>query len=189
MEEGSKSATLVAFVPNLETLQWHHAREEFVAKELLGHQPQVKGALVVFQDDEASTTKRVWCVWTRVFGSEGSDDILYILRIVFPDTANAAPSNGSRAINTVESESGSQILAVASALRAAQFEAAKWGMSVVRAWNPTPTVISAATVLDPTLQVVDRQEDSITSLRWHQAELGEADGNVEWLGNEKFGWS
>ena len=53
--------TCVALVPDVQTLRWHHAREEFVAGELLNRHPEIKGACV------SELGSRVWCYWTRVW--------------------------------------------------------------------------------------------------------------------------
>ena len=188
MEDGSTTGTLVALVPDARTMQWHHAREEFVATELLDRHPQVKGALATFQDDKSSLAKRVSCIWARIFGSDDSEDVLYILRVVVPDGTDTVSSDESERIEEVGTSPIPQCLAVAAVLRAAQLEAARWGMKTVRGWNPTELVTSAAKVLDPTVRVIERQEQSITSLRWHSPGLDEPDDKVEWLGNERFGW-
>ena len=50
------SKTAVALLPDLETIQWQHARENFVGQELHGEVPKIKGAIV---GEEKG--KRVWC--------------------------------------------------------------------------------------------------------------------------------
>ena len=155
----------VAVIPDVETMQWHHAREEFVARELIGRFPDVKGAMSTMGDG-----KRVWCIWTRVFGSEKDGYTLYILRLV------------------VEGEDGSQDVdeehatATAAVLRAAQEEAATWEMQAVEIWNPSPTIVAAANKVLPGSVVVERESESITSLMWYGSE------EVDWIANDKYGW-
>src|SRR3954463_13697100 len=49
----------VAILPDIETIQWQHSREEFVSNELFQRVPVIKGALT------GILGKRVWCIWTR----------------------------------------------------------------------------------------------------------------------------
>ncbi|MCJ1397718.1 hypothetical protein MMC11_000914 [Xylographa trunciseda] len=151
--------TRVAFVPDGETLAWHHAREEFAAREVLGRRPDVKGALVEGREG------RVWAVWTRTFGAGEEGNVLHVLRMV------------------VEGEEGEECVeGAAEVLRAAQREAGRWAMKTVEVWNPERVVIDAARRIVGEVEVVERDEESITSLMWY------GKGEVEWVGNEKYGW-
>ena len=172
--------TLVCLIPDFETLQWHHAREEFLAKELRGGKvPEVKGAYVQLPD-----RSRLWCVWTRVFGSES--DTLHILRLVIEGEEQLSAENSDDSMNGEDEGTGSEkVLAVAALLREAQAEAARWEMNEVQIWNPTSLVVQAARKIEPkNAGVIHRDEESIASLRWHH----EDSTNIEWLGNEKYGW-
>jgi hypothetical protein len=76
---------------------------------------------------------------------------------------------------------------VASLLLAAQQEATKFNLSEVQAWNPTPTTAQAAKVAYPGVAaVIDRESQSIASLKWYSS--GSPLDEVEWIGNEKYGW-
>ncbi|MCJ1435202.1 hypothetical protein MMC27_004574 [Xylographa pallens] len=151
--------TRVAFVPDVETMAWHHAREEFAAREVLGRWPEVKGAVVERGEG------RVWAVWTRTFGAEKEGNVLHVLRMV------------------VEGEEGTwRVEAAAEVLRAAQREAGRWAMKTVEVWNPEGVVVVAARRIHGEVEVVERDEESITSLMWY------GEGQVEWVGNEKYGW-
>ncbi|MCJ1394426.1 hypothetical protein MMC18_007304 [Xylographa bjoerkii] len=151
--------TRVAFVPDVETMGWHHAREEFAAGEMQGRKPDVKGALV-----EAGEG-RVWAVWTRTFGAGEEGSVLHVLRMVVEGE-----------------EDGERVEAAAKVLRAAQREAGRWGMKTVEVWNPERVVVEAARTILGEVEVVERDEESITSLMWY------GEGKVEWVGNEKYGW-
>lgn len=72
------SRVRVALIPDANTIQWHHAREEFLAQKLLGRWPDIKGAIA-----ERSAGERVWGIWTRTFSSE--ENTLNILRLVIED--------------------------------------------------------------------------------------------------------
>lgn len=172
-----KSGVSVALIPDLATIQWHHAREEFVAKELLGKVPQVKGAIV-----QGERGQRVWCIWTRTFGSEQGGNTLNILRIVIEgEVEEVAFRNGTEEPNRW------QILAASSVLRSACLEAANWTMQDIQLWNPTHLTILAAKQLEPTTKIIEREDDSIASLRWHGPQL-DSNAELTWVGNEKYGW-
>ncbi|KAI9774283.1 MAG: hypothetical protein M1840_004177 [Geoglossum simile] len=191
----------VAFIPDLKSMEYHHAREEFISREVSGCEPSVKGAIVGEAEGQ-----RAWCIWTRVYGSK--DTTLYILRFVFEDEATegaslAHPTEGARPTNGMPSEVKSkQVDAAASLLLAAQREASRWGMKDIQIWNPEPvTLLASQRVLNLTsrvaeisgIEVVDREKESIASLRWYgasqQSELqGLQWGDIEWIGNEKYAW-
>ncbi|MCJ1282919.1 hypothetical protein MMC26_002245 [Xylographa opegraphella] len=156
--------TRVAFVPDVETVGWHHAREEFAAEEMLGRRPEVKGAVV------ETAEGRVWAVWTRTFGASEEGNLLHVLRMVVEGALE-------------EKEEGTwSVEAAAEVLRAAQREAGRWAMKTVEVWNPEGVVVLAARSIVGEVEVVDRDEESITSLMWY------GEGEVEWVGNEKYGW-
>ena len=103
-------------MPDAETLSWHHAREEFVANELYGKSPEVKGAIVGTEEG-----KRVWCVWMRTWYNsdpqKSKGNSLNILRLVVEDPEytdfNAASDDG------VEQAKGSYVTAAIASLLAA----------------------------------------------------------------------
>lgn len=109
-----------------------------------------------------------------------------IVREGFGDLANVAKSEGPRPI-TNGSGFRKQVQKIASLLFAAQQEAAKSLLAEVHAWNPTPPVVLAAKLAYPELgAVIDRASQSITSLKWYGE--GSALEDVDWIGNEKYGW-
>jgi len=77
---------------------------------------------------------------------------------------------------------------VAAVLHAAQLEGQKWYMGEVNLWNPTSISLAAARLLKPDVQVFDRENDSITSLRWYGEGAEDPVGKIDWLVNEKYGW-
>ena len=194
----------VAFVPDLKSMEYHHAREEFVARELFGYEPRVKGAIV--GDAEGH---RAWCVWTRVYN--GNDEpnqatTLYILRLVIEgeevvdQMGLAHNTNVAPAVNDGFSETKNRrVDAVASLLLAAQREASRWGMKDVHIWNPGPITMLAAhraLNLNPgaagtSVAVVDREKESITSLMWYgDSQQPDLEG-IGWKDiecNEKYAW-
>ncbi|KAG9246207.1 hypothetical protein BJ878DRAFT_302556 [Calycina marina] len=160
----------VYLVPDYEVMQWHHLREDFMTGKLFGKSPTTKGAIV---GEEGS---RVWAIWTRAYygpldGAE-SGNTLYILRLIVEDEQ----------VNEANTQ------ALKSILELAQAEAAEWRCQHVALWNPTENVkgLVGNTKLDH--ESVDRQSDSIASLMWYGSKDHEKVDDVEWLGNEKYGW-
>ena len=120
------SGISVALLPDVNTIQWHHAREEFVAKELLDKWPDLKGAMI-----RGPVGTRVWCIWTRTFGSES--DTLNILRLVIENEALRCETSDAAMIQSDES-TRRQVLAVTSVIRSACDEAAKWNLDEIQLW-------------------------------------------------------
>lgn len=158
----------IAILPNYDHFVWHWAREEFYAENLVSDRspPMVKGAGV----DQAG----VYCTWTRTFHEKPEDNVLYILRWVYDEPTSPA---GEQDI----------IQAMAAILRRAQHEAHDWNMSKIEFWNPTALLQKAVALVDPKSELVHREKESISCLRW----TGEAQGlgkDVEWWLNEKYTW-
>ncbi|KAK7535932.1 uncharacterized protein J3D65DRAFT_646245 [Phyllosticta citribraziliensis] len=172
--DAANGKTRVALIPNVETIRWHHAREQFVGTELYGRFPSIKGGVVGDKEGQ-----RIWCYWTRMWSNpnkgESKGNTLHILRIVIEP--NVVP--------------GSVVPAIAALLARAQREAAEWHMEQVDYWNPSPEVVAAAQLLDPKAEVVDRDSESIASLRWFgesPSDGGSIADSIEWVANEKYGW-
>ncbi|KAK5165348.1 hypothetical protein LTR04_001270 [Oleoguttula sp. CCFEE 6159] len=174
-----------ALIPDVDVIQWHHAREEFVAKELYGRTPVVKGAIV-----DNKPGHRVWCYWTRMWYNddpqENKDNTLHILRLV---SEGESLSEGHPPDANHQTNGHSSIApAIASLLAAAQQEASQWTMGDVEIWNPTCVTIEAAQHLDPAAEVTHRDKESIASLRWYGENPDRPAEHVNWIGNEKYGW-
>lgn len=174
----------IAVVPDAATLAWHHAREEFIAKEVFNRDPEIKGVIVGTEPG-----KRAWCIWTRVWTNPDEDDgnTLHILRLVVEDGLHSASNDFSPATEakTSEVQSSPAVPAIAALFAAAQKQAAEWDMEVVEFWNPNSIALAAARTLDEGAKVHVRDKASICSLRWY----GEEDGQeLQWVCNEKYGW-
>ncbi|CBX92749.1 hypothetical protein IAQ61_005886 [Plenodomus lingam] len=205
--KGSKAA--VALTPDIDTIRWHHAREEFVGMELHGKTPKIKGAMVTTGEG-----KRVWCYWTRMWynpnTAEAKGNTLHILRLAIDDAksriaingATNGQSNGQSNGHTnsdanghtnghVNDKSGdeSEEAAIASLLAMAQHEAEEWKMEHVEMWTPSPSALAAARRLHPSAEVIDRDTESIACLRWYPDHDGPVADRIDWVGNEKYGWS
>lgn len=166
--EESPGTAKVAIEPDYDHFCWHWAREEFYSERLRPDkgQPLIKGA--------GHDGVGVYCAWNRNFGEQSNENTLFILRWTYEDPKTPAQTQA-----TIE--------AMAAILRRAQHEAHEWGMATVEFWNPTLLMQKAVSLLDPTIQVVHREQSSIASLRWTGAENGLGD-DVEWLWNEKYAW-
>ncbi|KAH3952433.1 hypothetical protein HBI56_133950 [Parastagonospora nodorum] len=180
--QGSKPA--IALLPDIDTIRWHHAREEFVGTELHRKAPKVKGAIVGTEKG-----KRVWCYWTRMWynnnPAEAKGNTLHILRLVIEDGswADTAASHGNGA-----SKDHSYEASIAALMALAQQEAETWKMEHVEIWNPAEETVKAAQRLYPSAEVVDRDEESIASLQWYPKHDGPIAEKLDWIANEKYGW-
>lgn len=156
----------VAIPPDFDHMVWHWAREEFYAEKMFPKRdpPVVKGA--------GEDRTRVYCAWNRNFGE--SPYTLYILRWVYDE-----PTSPEQEQETVD--------AMAAVLRRAQYEAHQWNIAKVEFWNPSPLLVRAAALVDPSVKIVHREKTSIASLKWNGAEQGLGD-EVEWWWNEKYAW-
>ena len=170
----------VALIPDVKTMKWHHAREEFATKEMLARVPDIKGAYI-----KTDAGDQVWCIWTRTFDSDEAGNTLHILRLVIEGERLARSSESEPII--LEHSDQAKVQASAALLQAAQLEASKWDMKDVQIWNPSSLTVLAARELEPAAQVIHRDEKSIASLRWHGVDPEEC-SKVDWVGNEKYGW-
>ena len=175
--------TCVALIPDLETMQWHHAREEFAGKEMLGREPDIKGAHARCEDGS-----QVWCIWTRTFGSTEAGNTLNILRFYIEGDEDTAryDSEAVGDLTDLKIINHAKLHAAAAVLHEAQVEATRWDMKDVQIWNPDPLTVLAARHIEPTTELIHRDNESIASLRWHGEPEDRTD--VEWIGNEKYGW-
>jgi len=147
-------------------MKWHHFREEYLGKIIFGKAPTIKGAI--------SPSGKRWCIWNRNFNKfDSSLKKMSILRIVDTEENDVA-----------EEVKVNEIVAL---LKAAQEQARLWGMKEVLVWSPSERVVKAAReILGRQVVVVEREENSICSLRWN-GEEGQG-ANVIWDLNEKFAW-
>lgn len=176
------STLRVALIPDLKTIQWHHAREEFAAKELLNRNPEAKGAYVTTNEDE-----KAWCIWLRTYGNDDFGNTLHILRFCIQGEEQQLQGVENEALGDVEGQDKRKIRAGAAVLEAAQHEARTWNMKDVQMWNPSPLALLAAQAVEPSAQLIYRDKESISSLRWHGLDT-ENTPKIEWVGNEKYGW-
>ncbi|RMD44957.1 hypothetical protein DV735_g9, partial [Chaetothyriales sp. CBS 134920] len=158
------NTTFVAIDPDLAHFRWHHAREEFVFSALGKKEPLIKGA--------THLPTGIAVVWTRVLSKDPNDWKLYVLHIIIPPGSDWT-SQGQEALSAL--------------LLRAQLEATTWDLQGgVEIWDPKDTIVSAAQNLrtedHDKVEVVERDEDHIPSLRWTGA--GGEDTDVVWLYNQ-----
>lgn len=169
---------VVAIVPDVQTIMWMHAREDFICQEIFTRYPEIKGAIVGMGEG-----KHAWCYWVRMYyndevgNSEGNN--LYVMRIAIEPGLEG----------TMEGE-----VACAALLQAAQREAHGWHMQDVVVWNPTEMIQRAAARAlgkkPGEVKVEEREKESICMLRWYGdgGKAGTARDSVQWVANDKFAW-
>lgn len=163
------TTTLVGIMPDLDQLQWHLAREAFACKDLFSKIPTSHGALY-----KTSSGSRIWAIWKRNHSgsiSQPQKNILSFLRFVIEDESVSIEELG-KALEVI--------------VQAARGEAGVWKCGKVEMWNPEERVKTlAGGNAGLQAEFVDREDDSISSLRW----FGEGSvDNVVWVGNEKYCW-
>lgn len=178
--------TRVCIIPDHDHMQWHHIREDFMCQKIFGKRPQIRGAIV------GEDGHRVWAVWTRSYydplEEASSGNKLYILRLVVEDDESENELSGM-ARDTLLNGSllDEQAQKLKSVLQIAQSQAATWSLKNVELWNPTPLVQSLIRKTSLQYNRVERENESIPSLMWYGEGGGKLD-ELEWVGNEKYGW-
>jgi GNAT superfamily N-acetyltransferase len=159
--------THVALLPELDALLWHLMREDYMTKCIFGKTPAVRGAVA------GEPGKRVWAVWMRgYYGGlkKMEGNTLHVLRVVVedPEQPDEELVDGFRSI-----------------VQMAQHEAAEWKTQDVQVWNPTPKLRGLVEKCGVKFEFVNRDKDSIASLRWYGAE---PTAELDWVANEKYAW-
>jgi hypothetical protein len=180
------SKTHVCIVPDHEHIQWHHVREDFMCQKIFGRQPTIRGAVI------GEEGHRVWAMWTRSFygpvGKASSGNALHILRLVIEDEAPeiifSSKTGGALSNGSLMDEQAQKLKSV---LQVAQSQAAEWSLLHVELWNPTPLVQSLVQKTDLQHSKVERESESIPMLMWYGAGDGKLN-DIDWAGNEKYGW-
>jgi GNAT superfamily N-acetyltransferase len=161
----------IALIPDHDTMVWHHMREDFMTNKLFGRSPTTRGAIV------GESGSRVWAVWARMYSGPldeaKSESTLHLLRLVIENDAEAEAAANAEKLQSI--------------LELAQREAREWRAGHVELWNPTPYVKGLVRTLAIEHSEVERQQESIASLRWYGSGSGGVE-NIEWVGNEKHGW-
>ena len=173
-------------IPDLEHMRWHISKEEFATKHLFNTLPRAKGARA------GPSGSKVWALWThRYYGhpdASTSRNVLYILRLVMEvdETATRLSSDATKRPEPTVYEQ--QIVYLRAILQAAQTEANEWELDVVKIWDPTPLVLDMLAQGGLEYKVIERENDSIASLLWYDADGGVSDERPLWLNNEHYAW-
>jgi hypothetical protein len=159
--------THVALLPELDALLWHLMREDYMTKCIFGKTPAARGAVA------GEPGKRVWAVWMRgYYGGlkKMEGNTLHVLRVVVedPEQPDEELVDGFRSI-----------------VQMAQHEAAEWKTQDVQVWNPTPKLRGLVEKCGVKFEFVNRDKDSIASLRWYGEE---PTAELDWVANEKYAW-
>ncbi|KAM7186175.1 lysine acetyltransferase [Naviculisporaceae sp. PSN 640] len=161
---GKKSAA--AILPSLEQLLWHMMREDYMTKHIFGKTPDVRGAVY------GEKGKRIWAIWSRGYygGLETiKGNTFHILRFVIEDEEGMEEEEMVKGFGEI--------------VKIAQREAGEWRSEDIQMWNPGETTRRLIEKSGVEYKIVEREEDSIASLRWYgEGEL------EEWVGNEKYAW-
>lgn len=131
-------------------------------------------------------------MWYNSNRESSKDNTLHILRLVVEDTdavqellpqmngTEMDDSNENGSYDDSSSEDGSSengthawltreqmhVKSIEVLLRAAQVHADLWKMESVEFWNPTPERVEAARRIHGEAKVVDRDKESISSMKW-----------------------
>jgi hypothetical protein len=161
----------VALIPDHDTMVWHHMRENFMTQKLLGRSPSIRGAIA------GDSGSRVWAIWIRTYygpvEQADSGNTLHILRLVIENDSPSETATNAEKLKSI--------------IELARREAKEWRSGWVELWNPTPYVKDLVQKVGMEHTEVEREKESIASLRWYGPGSG-GTKNIEWVGNEKFGW-
>ncbi|KAK7417351.1 hypothetical protein QQX98_004628 [Neonectria punicea] len=160
-----------AVLPDLDTLQWHLTREDFMCKYILSRTPSIRGAIYT---PTGAPNSQIWAIWTRAFYggiAKPEKNTLYFLRLVIEneDISDEELGKGLKAIVSV-----------------AQKEALEWLCTKAEIWNPSDRVKEVATGIEELgAKFKVRDYDNLASLQWF------GDGSVDeidWVASEKYAW-
>jgi hypothetical protein len=168
--------TRMMMIPDHRQILWHHEREDFVCKKLLGKSPKVKGAMA------GKPGSRVWVVWTHKFDGKPEDleagSTLYILRLVIEKQGpegNISPKDREEVKENLKT-----------VIQSARAEAVEWKLQSVTMWGPTSLARELIGEMGIPFSEVEREKEGIASLML--TEGGGKDNELEWLANEKYAW-
>ncbi|KAL1795566.1 hypothetical protein ACET3X_005790 [Alternaria dauci] len=180
------SRSRFTILPDLDHMLWHISKEEFATRHLFNKTPNVKGAIV------GPPSSQIWAVWTRRYYNHPNKDppenVLYILRLVIEIDETATRLSSDAAKRPGSNVYDQQTKYLRAVLQTAQAEAKKWGLDIVKLWDPTPLVLDMLAQSGLEYEIVERKNDSIASLLWYD-EGGGADHEAPlWVNNEYYAW-
>ncbi|KAI4662670.1 uncharacterized protein J4E79_003979 [Alternaria viburni] len=166
--------TRFTIIPGLDHMLWHISKEVFATKHLFDRIPNAKGAIA------GPSGSQVWALWTHRYYSH-PDAMMEV-----DETATRLSSDAAKLPEPAMYEQ--QAVYLRAVLQAAQAEATEWKLDVVKLWDPTPLVRDMLARSGLKLEVVERENDSIASLLWYNADGGVSDEIPLWLNNEHYAW-
>ena len=121
---------------------------------------------------------------------------MHILRFVMEGVVDLGDQDTLQNMTENEPETlGYLVEAFKAIMQVAQREAAGWRVEDVQMWNPSPLVraLVEKAKVEGGFETVERDVESIPSLMWYgsgtqEGMQGGRTEDVEWVGNEKFGW-
>ncbi|KAH8901505.1 hypothetical protein GQ53DRAFT_740384 [Thozetella sp. PMI_491] len=177
----------VTIIPDLDHMLWHIRKEDFATKQIFGRIPRAKGAIA------GSPGKLVWAIWVHRYyehpdepGEEGSNNVLFILRLVVEGDETANMPLTEQAPLAVNYDK--QAVALKAVLQAAQAEASEWRLDHVHMWEPSPLIDNLVTQSGLDVTRVERQEESIASMAWFQDDDETGSEPPVWINNEYYAW-
>ena len=191
MATPSEARKRVVILPDLDHMLWHIRKEDFATNYIFGEEAEAKGAVAGVPGNQ------VWIVWVRRYyehpdhtDREGGDgeNVLYILRLVIEGDETANKPQEDHLDLTSSDIYVEQAAALKSVLQAAQAEAAKWCLSQVQMWEPSPLAQSLLEQSGLDASRVERQTDSIASALWFMEASDVTDDSPKWVNNEYYAW-
>lgn len=193
MSTPSTASKRVVILPDLDHMLWHIRKEDFATNYIFSGKAEAKGAIAGIPG------KQVWIIWVHRYyehpghpdEEEGDDEnVLYILRLVIEgdDTANKPHEDHlDSPLTETFAEQGAALKAV---LQAAQAEAARWRLSQVQLWEPSPLAQSLLEQSGLDAIRVERRTESVASALWFGEDNGirVGEGAPQWVNNEHYAW-
>ncbi|KAI5300968.1 hypothetical protein KEM55_003596 [Ascosphaera atra] len=168
--EASKASdnAQVALKPTYEQLAYSWTREEYTCEQL------VTGKATAFPSAKGAAVKdaNVYMAWALAYYAKQEEDTLYILHIQHDQNPK---------------DEQATVKALAACLIRAQAEAKEWNMHAVKVWNASPLTEKAVKLIDPNRQIVHRENDHVSSLRWYGKDLGLGE-KPDWWWIERYAW-
>lgn len=167
----STAPASAAVIPDIDTIQWHMNRVNFMCNRIFSRTPAIRGALYTPPD---APNSRIWATWTCSFYGgldEPEKNVVRILRLAIED-------------ESISDETLAKgIEAIAGFV---QKEAKEWLCSKVELWNPEERIRRVTEGIESLgAKFVVRENNNLASLNWFGKN---SDQEVEWIVNERFAW-
>lgn len=191
MARSSRVSKRVVILPDLDHMLWHIRKEDFATKHIFGEKAEARGAIA------GVPGKQVWILWVRRYyeypdhskREDGNcENVLYVLRLVIEGDETLNKPQEDQLDPTSTEVYSEQAVALKSVLQAAKVEAAKWRLSQVQIWEPSPLAQSLLRQSGLNANRVERQTDSIASTLWFRRGSDFIGEYPQWINNEYYTW-